>query len=57
MMSSLRPTALQRFAGDLTSHVVGWQEGAALSERRAVEMNSARVQSAALAVTKRPSVV
>jgi monoamine oxidase len=31
------------FAGDHTSHVVGWQEGAALSGRRAVQMISDRV--------------
>ena len=31
------------FAGDHTSHVVGWQEGAALSGRRAVQMISDKV--------------
>jgi monoamine oxidase len=34
------------FAGDHTSHVVGWQEGAALSGRRAVQMISDKVKSA-----------
>jgi monoamine oxidase len=34
------------FAGDTASHIVGWQEGAALSARRAVSMISARVKGA-----------
>ncbi len=34
------------FAGDTISNVVGWQEGAALSARRAVDMISARVKAA-----------
>ena len=34
------------FAGDTISKVVGWQEGAALSARRAVDMISARVKAA-----------
>jgi monoamine oxidase len=33
------------FAGDTISHIVGWQEGAALSARRAVGMISDRVKS------------
>lgn len=37
------------FAGDHTSHIVGWQEGAALSGRRAVQMISDRVKTARLA--------
>ncbi len=37
------------FAGDTISHVVGWQEGAALSARRAVDMISDKVKSAKLA--------
>lgn len=37
------------FAGDTASHVVGWQEGAALSARRAVTMISERTKSAHLA--------
>ena len=37
------------FAGDTISHVVGWQEGAALSARRAVSMISDKVKSARLA--------
>ena len=36
------------FAGDHTSHVVGWQEGAALSGRRAVQMISDQVKAARL---------
>ena len=34
------------FAGDTASHIVGWQEGAAMSARRAVDMISDRVKSA-----------
>ena len=37
------------FAGDTVSHIVGWQEGAALSARRAVSMISDKVKSARLA--------
>ena len=37
------------FAGDTISHVVGWQEGAALSGRRAVSMISEKVKAARLA--------
>ncbi len=33
------------FAGDTISHVVGWQEGAALSAKRAVQMISDRVKA------------
>lgn len=36
------------FAGDHTSHVVGWQEGAALSGRRAVQMISDKVKAVRL---------
>ncbi|WP_263411488.1 flavin monoamine oxidase family protein [Terriglobus tenax] len=36
------------FAGDHTSHVVGWQEGAAASGRRAIQMISDHVKSARL---------
>jgi monoamine oxidase len=36
------------FAGDTASHVVGWQEGAALSARRAVGMISDKVKMATL---------
>ena len=32
------------FAGDHTSHIVGWQEGAALSAIRAVNMIGQKVQ-------------
>jgi len=34
------------FAGDHTSHLVGWQEGAALSGRRAVQLISDKVKAA-----------
>ncbi len=37
------------FAGDHTSHIVGWQEGAALSAKRSVQMISDKVKSAKLA--------
>ncbi len=37
------------FAGDTASHIVGWQEGAALSGRRAVGMIADSVKSARLA--------
>ncbi len=39
------------FAGDTISHIVGWQEGAALSAKRAVNMISDKVKSAHLAGT------
>ena len=32
------------FAGDTISHVVGWQEGAALSAKRAVNLISDRIK-------------
>lgn len=44
------------FAGDHTSHVVGWQEGAALSGRRAVEMISTKVQAQRVATQARQAV-
>jgi monoamine oxidase len=34
------------FAGDHTSHLIGWQEGAALSGKRAVQMICDRIQAA-----------
>jgi monoamine oxidase len=37
------------FAGDTASHIVGWQEGAALSARRAVGMIADKVKAAKLA--------
>jgi monoamine oxidase len=39
------------FAGDTISHIVGWQEGAALSARRAVCLIADRVKTARLART------
>jgi monoamine oxidase len=41
-----RPDGPIYFAGDHTSHIVGWQEGAALSGKRAVQMISDKVKSA-----------
>jgi monoamine oxidase len=40
-----RPDRRVYFAGDHTSHLVGWQEGAALSAVRAVNLIGQRVQS------------
>lgn len=45
------------FAGDHTSHVVGWQEGAALSGKRAVQMISDKVKAARLEGKHRETVV
>jgi monoamine oxidase len=45
----LQPDGPIFFAGDHTSHVVGWQEGAALSGRRVVGLVSDHVKSARLA--------
>jgi monoamine oxidase len=39
------------FAGDAISHIIGWQEGAALSARRAVSMISDRVKNTKMAGT------
>jgi monoamine oxidase len=36
------------FVGDTVSHIVGWQEGAALSARRAVGMIAEKVKAAKL---------
>lgn len=44
----LQPDGPIYFAGDTISHLIGWQEGAALSARRAVSMISDRVKSAGL---------
>jgi monoamine oxidase len=41
-----RPDRRVYFAGDHTSHLVGWQEGAALSAHRVITQLSARIQSA-----------
>ena len=43
----LQPDGRVYFAGDHTSHLVGWQEGAALSAHRAINLIGARVQSTA----------
>ena len=39
----IQPQGRIFMAGDHTSHIVGWQEGAALSAHRAVNMIAARV--------------
>ncbi len=44
----IQPDGPIYFAGDTISHVVGWQEGAALSARRAVDMISDKVKAARL---------
>jgi monoamine oxidase len=41
------------FAGDTISHLIGWQEGAALSARRAVRMISEKVKMASAAARLR----
>lgn len=48
----LAPDGPVYFAGDHTSHIIGWQEGAALSAHRAIHMISERVQDARLAGKK-----
>jgi monoamine oxidase len=45
----LQPDGPIYFAGDHVSHIVGWQEGAALSSQRAVSLISERVKAARLA--------
>ncbi len=45
----LQPDGPVYFAGDHTTHIVGWQEGAAQSGKRAVQMISDRVKTARLA--------
>ena len=44
----LQPDGPIFFAGDHTTHIVGWQEGAALSGKRAAQMISDQVKSARL---------
>jgi monoamine oxidase len=41
------PDRLVYFAGDHTSHIVGWQEGAALSAIRAINMIGQKIQPGA----------
>jgi monoamine oxidase len=41
------------FSGDHCSHIIGWQEGAALASHRAIRMISERVQTAKLSGTTR----
>src|ERR1700748_3946906 len=45
----LEPDGPIYFAGDHVSHLVGWQEGAAISSLRAVQEISDRVKAAKLA--------
>jgi monoamine oxidase len=42
----IQPDGPFYFAGDTTSHIVGWQEGAATSARRVVNMINDRIKSA-----------
>jgi monoamine oxidase len=42
----IQPDGPIYFVGDHVSHVLGWQEGAALSALRAVQMVSDRVKAA-----------
>ncbi len=44
----LKPDGRVYFAGDHTSHLVGWQEGAALSAKRAINMIGARIHQDAV---------
>jgi monoamine oxidase len=44
----IEPDGRVFFAGDHVSHIVGWQEGAALSSQRVVKMISERVKEARL---------
>jgi monoamine oxidase len=44
----IKPDGPIYFAGDHASHIVGWQEGAALSAKRAVQMISDKVKMAKL---------
>jgi monoamine oxidase len=44
----IKPDGPIYFAGDHASHIVGWQEGAALSAKRAVQMISDKVKMARL---------
>ncbi|HEY4045439.1 MAG TPA: FAD-dependent oxidoreductase [Acidobacteriaceae bacterium] len=46
----IQPEGRVYFAGDHTSHLVGWQEGAALSAHRALNLIGARVAQAKTAV-------
>jgi monoamine oxidase len=41
----LGPDRRVYFAGDHTSHLVGWQEGAALSSYRVIHQLGARIQN------------
>ncbi len=49
----IQPDGPIYFAGDHVSHIVGWQEGAALSSLRAIQMISDKVKMAKLASTQR----
>ena len=51
----LQPDGPIYFAGDHTTHVVGWQEGAALSGKRAVQMVADHVKSAKLSGAFQPT--
>ena len=47
----IQPDGPIYFCGDHASHIVGWQEGAALSSLRAIQLISDRVKAARLATT------
>ena len=49
----IQPDGPVYFVGDHVSHIVGWQEGAALSSHRAIKMIGEKVKSARLGSTKR----
>jgi monoamine oxidase len=49
----IQPDDRVYFAGDHVSHIVGWQEGAALSSLRAIQMISDHVKSARLSSAAR----
>ena len=51
----LQPDGPIFFAGDHTTHIVGWQEGAALSGKRAVQMICDQVKTAKLGGDHHPA--
>ncbi len=51
----IQPDGPIYFCGDHVSHIVGWQEGAALSSLRAIQLISDRVKAARLTTTSQPT--
>ena len=51
----IQPDGPIYFCGDHVSHIVGWQEGAALSSLRAIQLISDRVKAARLTTTTQPT--